>query len=136
MTARDFLKLLPEPLTDEQIDIIVRAEGLCEYCGDDLLQSVSSYCSSEFEHIDNELEQPHYDSFENKALTCSHCNKVKKDHIPPNLTREQFRELSREEKVERVAEWLKGKSKEKREHDLVESLRFLVIEKQLPRLWS
>lgn len=136
MTAREFLQRLPTPLRDDQIDIILRAEGRCEFCGDDLLRSDSSYCSSEFEHIDNEAEQPYFDSFENKALSCSHCNKVKGGRIPPNLTREQFRELSREEQVQRVTEWLKGESDQKREHDLVESLRFLVFEKQLARLWN
>jgi 5-methylcytosine-specific restriction endonuclease McrA len=80
-----------------QVDVGVRANFFCEYCGKDLLASVDYYDQFQIDHIvpndDNNID--------NLALSCRLCNFMKRNTDPSDKIKDKTREnlLSNAKKI-------------------------------------
>lgn len=98
-------KDLRKPYTVEQVRVVLRAKGRCEYCGADVIASQEAWYGSDWDHI-----IPHRfgrdDGSGNIALACRSCNSLKSDDLPESGEQE-LRKLSRERRVALIRPWLK-----------------------------
>jgi 5-methylcytosine-specific restriction endonuclease McrA len=74
-----------------QVELGLRANFSCEYCGKYLLQNVDYYYEWQTDHI-NPQKNGGDNNLENLALCCKNCNFLKRNHYPDedldNKTRE------------------------------------------------
>lgn len=85
-----------------------RTCGRCEYCGRDLVTDRLGYAAGEIDHIlpmniyEDMCEKP----FENRALSCSLCNGIKRDFDPRKEEEDPYEMITekREELVTRCRE--------------------------------
>lgn len=66
----------------------VEVDFRCEYCGMDMLASVDAYYSWQMDHIIPSSQGGEH-SFENFAISCVTCNKMKGSYYPIGTTREE-----------------------------------------------
>ena len=61
-------------------DVYIRALGRCEYCGVDLIRDRLAYAGLQIDHI----RPSGGEDASNLALSCTICNSIKSDWLPPN----------------------------------------------------
>lgn len=61
--------------------VYVRAKGLCEYCGLDVIFDRMGYAGIQIDHI-HPRSKGGKDQLNNFALSCSICNSIKSDWVP------------------------------------------------------
>lgn len=88
----------------------VKANGKCEYCGEDLLDSRAGYSSMETDHLLPRTKYSEYAENEmNWGLACRSCNSMKRDYDPLEgevLAAEQMLREQRLELIYRVKKYL------------------------------
>ena len=77
MEKQELIEALSAYQWDEtNVKLAIRADFKCEYCGKDLLENVDNYKLWQIDHIIPKSSQCRdCESFENKALSCTQCNK-------------------------------------------------------------
>lgn len=71
--------------------VYVRAAGLCEYCGIDVISDRIAYASVQIDHV-HPQSQGGKDELDNFALSCNVCNSLKSDWVAGHLSVEASRE--------------------------------------------
>lgn len=107
---------------DEVMDLVC-VHKCCEYCGKPARSEANFWRMTTDHIIPGAGDDP-----DNLALACARCNSRKRDRLPPGLSKEEFSELKRKSKVERIAEWLKVAEKKNvkpTEQDQFEAFRVL-----------
>ncbi len=89
--------------SEEPVKLALRARFKCEYCGRDFLASANDYDSWQVDHI-IPTSKGGGDEFDNKAASCKTCNFIKKNWLP-----DDFSQLTRKEKIERVKRFIASK---------------------------
>ncbi|MFH0980799.1 MAG: HNH endonuclease signature motif containing protein [Planctomycetota bacterium] len=88
--------------SEEAIEIMLRANGYCEYCGADLAASPEAFWSSHYEHVLPPKSHGGEDDWrQNKALACPKCNSVKRDDLPEGVTADDMKQM--EKRSDRIA---------------------------------
>ena len=68
----------------EQVQLAIRAKCRCEYCGKNMLESVDNYKLWQVDHIiPRSSRYEDCDNINNKAITCTQCNKDLKSRWNP-----------------------------------------------------
>jgi len=96
------------------VELAIRADFKCEYCEKDMLSDIDNYKLWQIDHIipkSSQYEGFDYENFQNKAISCTQCNKDLKSKWNPhsivgkNKTREQY--------ILSIKEYIKEKRKNK-----------------------
>jgi len=66
------------------LQVALNADFKCEYCDLDLLQNITHYDLFQLDHLYPQSKNLD-DSPENLVLSCSLCNKLKRNHFPEHL---------------------------------------------------
>jgi len=109
--------------TADQIEIVVRSQGRCEYCGVELVSNEHAFWASQWEHIVPQKLGGGED-VENLASAWMKCNSIKGDQVP--LPIEDSVALERTEKVKVVGRWLIAVRRERKVVEVVEAFRVLI----------
>ena len=105
--------------SEESINIWIRAGGRCEYCGRDLLACEDAHFHGQ--HLDH-IVPDGGDGFENRALACAACNRIKR----AERFERQGVSLSRQERIAAAAKYIALVRQNNRER-LARSLDWLRI---------
>lgn len=101
------------------IEVALKANFVCEYCGLNFLDSIRNYDQFQIDHIIPKSRTSTNDDgidCNNLALSCAFCNKIKRNHIPPN------KDLRRDQLIDYFSEYIKGQ-KDKKEQRLAMVVR-------------
>lgn len=88
--------------TELSLDVALRANFKCEYCGLDLLSNITTYDLFQIDHIYPQSKNLD-DTLENLALSCKLCNTLKRNHFPETTP------TSREKAVEYFQDYVAEK---------------------------
>jgi len=120
------LKLISSSWDAETLEIGIRANFKCEYCGCDFFSSVNDYDSIQRDHLIPVIAGG-TDTFENFVLSYKTCNYIKRNWHP---LIDIIKNLNREELLERAKKYVleKRKVKENRMNQEKELALKLIIE--------
>tara|TARA_R110001583_G_scaffold194829_2_gene367242 strand:+ start:2087 stop:2485 length:399 start_codon:yes stop_codon:yes gene_type:complete len=100
MTKKELIEELSKYRFDKtNVELAIRADFKCEYCEKDLLANMDNYKLWQVDHIipkSSNYNDFDYENFNNKAISCTQCNKDLKNKWNPlsegldDKTREQF----------------------------------------------
>ena len=98
---------------ETNVRIALRAECKCEYCKKDLLESIDNYKLWQIDHIiPKNSGNENCEDFDNKALSCTQCNKDFKGKWNPISVIGEGRE--RQEYIEQVIKYIEEKKEKKK----------------------
>lgn len=123
MTIEFLFEQLKKYNWDEtNVKIALRAKCKCEYCGKNMLESIDTYKLWQIDHIiPRHSGSENFESFDNKALSCTQCNKDFKNKWYPQS---QFNEKKdRSEYIDEIKVYVNNKrSKKQKELDEINKI--------------
>ncbi len=95
---------LPENVrwTKEAIEIMLRANGYCEYCGADIVGSPEVFWSCQYDHVLPKDHGGEEDYGLNKVLACAKCNSIKRKRLPPDVTKDEMKSMELPDRIAAV----------------------------------
>lgn len=95
--------------------IAIRAKLRCEYCGKNMLESIDQYKLWQIDHIVPKCSGEMFcEDFDNKALSCTQCNKDFKGKWDPRLSEDV--QFDREKYIMRIKEYIRNVREQKSIH--------------------
>lgn len=73
-------KLIELGWGEQTLELAIRANFNCEYCGQSIIDSVDNFYSIQVEHIIPQQKGGN-DNFDNLAIACKNCNFIKRNWI-------------------------------------------------------
>lgn len=116
MNENEFLKSLKKKGWPEYVvRVFMRDRLACQYCGIDGLENKNNYAQLTIDHL---IPHKHdgKDDAENLVAACARCNTLKGCQLPPELTKDKIKTLSRDEKLSMIKEWMKSRMKQDEEN--------------------
>lgn len=103
---------------ETNINLAIRAKGKCEYCEKNMLESIDNYKLWQVDHIKPRSSNCiNFEDFDNKALSCTQCNKDFKGKWNPTSVIGEDKE--RTEYIKEISKYIKEK-REKKQKELDE----------------
>ncbi len=118
MTPREAIDRLKSDLQFEPktAQAYIHAEGLCEYCGQELIFNRLGYACAQIDHLlpRAKYSQQITDKQENYVLSCSLCNGLKRDEsiLKPDEDPETMLDHEKEELIKRAKTFIEEKIQE------------------------
>jgi 5-methylcytosine-specific restriction endonuclease McrA len=107
---------------ETNVRIALRAKCECEYCGKNMLESIDNYKLWQIDHIiPKSSGDENCEDFENKALSCTQCNKdFKGKWYSQTVIKEK---IDRSKYIDEIKEYIRDKrSKKQKELDEINKL--------------